>query len=129
MSNQSAPGQSTASSSPHPRALANEVWGGQGISLQINDKGAEIEYDCAHGTITEKIVPDGGAKFAVKGRHVRERGGPIRADQDDSGQPAIYRGSIDGDTMTLTVTLSESDEKVGTYTLTRGKVGRIRKCL
>jgi hypothetical protein len=104
------------------------AWGGDGISMEVTNSGAEISYDCAHGSITEKIVPDREGKFVVKGVHVKEHPGPIRVDEDASGQPAIYQGSIDGNTMTLTVKLSGSDETIGTFTLTRGKTGRVRRC-
>ena len=105
------------------------IWGGDHISLEVTDSGAEINYDCAHGSITEKIVPDGRGNFVVKGLHVREHPGPIRQGEDQAGKPATYHGLIDGETMTLTVTLSGSDEAVGTFTLTHGKSGRVRKCL
>ena len=123
-SNRSAP-----ASSQDTRALANGVWGGQGISLEINDSGAEINYDCAHGTITGKVIPDREGKFAAKGFHVREHGGPVREEEKANGQPVTYQGSIDGDTMTLAVNVSETKEAIGNYTLTRGKSGRIRKCM
>jgi hypothetical protein len=109
--------------------LAKGVWGGQGISLEVNDQGAQVNYDCAHGTITGKIVPDRNGKFVSKGSHTRERGGPVREEGISNGQPATYRGSIDGDVMTLVVTLSETDESIGRFTLTRGKIGRVRKCM
>ena len=104
------------------------TWGGDHISMNVTDNGAEINYDCAHGSITEKIVPDGQGNFVVKGLHVRERPGPVRKDDDLTGKPATYRGSVDGDTMKLTVTLSGSEETVGSFTLTRGSSGRVRKC-
>jgi hypothetical protein len=121
--------QSTPTSPQDARALANGVWGGQGISLELNDSGAEINYDCAHGTISGKVNPDREGKFVAKGFHVREHGGPVREEEKATGQPVTYRGSIEGETMTLTVTLSETRETIGTFTLTRGKSGRIRKCL
>jgi len=127
-SNQSQP-LSTTSSTQKSRALPNGIWGGQGISLEINDSGADINYDCAHGSISGKIVPDGDGKFVAKGFHVREHGGPVREDENRAGQPVTYQGSIEGETMTLTVTLSESKEKVGTFTLMQGKSGRVRKCM
>ena len=105
------------------------IWGGDHISMEVADSGAEINYDCAHGSITEKIAPDRDGKFLVKGSHVREHPGPIRSDEDQSGRPATYHGLIDGETMTLTVTLTGSKETVGTFTLTHGKSGRVRKCL
>lgn len=97
------------------------------ISLEVTDSGAEINYDWAHGSITEKIVPDREGKFVVKGVHIRERPGLVREGEDTTGEPAKYSGSIEGDTMTLTLSLAGAEE--GTYTLTRGKAGRIRKCL
>lgn len=103
-------------------------WGGEHIAMEVTDAGATIEYDCAHGRITEKIAPDADGKFEAKGAHKREHGGPTRDDEDD-GQPAIYRGSIKDETMTLTVELAKNNETVGTFTLTHGKQGRIRKCL
>jgi hypothetical protein len=103
------------------------LWGGQHISMEVSDAGAEIEYDCAHGRITEKIVPDRNGKFTAKGVHLREHPGPVRKGEN-SEQPASYQGSIDGDTMTLTVTLTQSKEMVGTFTLTHGKGGRVFKC-
>lgn len=104
------------------------TWGAQGISMEVSDSGAVISYDCAHGSISEKIVLDGQGHFSVRGHHMRERPGPTRADEDQTGQAASYRGSVSGETMTLTVTLSESNETVGTFTLTHGNSGRIRRC-
>jgi hypothetical protein len=104
------------------------TWGGEHIAMEITDAGATIEYDCAHGRITERIAPDAAGTCEAKGAHTRERGGPTRQGEDE-GQPAIYRGSIKNETMTLTVELAENNEAVGTFTLTQGKTGRIRKCM
>ena len=105
------------------------TWGAQGISMEVTDSGADIGYDCAHGSITEKIVLDSQGHFSARGRHASEHGGPIRLGEEKNDRPATYRGSVKGDTMTLTVTLSGSDETVGTFTLTHGKSGRLRRCL
>ena len=107
----------------------NGPWGAQGISMEVTDSGAEIRYDCAHGSITEKIVLDGQGHFSARGRHVTQHPGPTRDDEDQNGKPATYRGSVTGNTMNLTVVLSDSNDTVGTYTLTRGSGGRIRRCL
>ncbi|HEX6190156.1 MAG TPA: hypothetical protein VFZ40_19030 [Pyrinomonadaceae bacterium] len=105
-------------------------WGGEHIAMEVTDAGATIEYDCAHGRITEKIAPDAGGKFEAKGAYTRERGGPTRQREDeDNEQPAVYRGSIKDETMTLSVELEQQNESVGIFTLTHGKTGRIRKCL
>ena len=116
-----------ANTSAQSRDLRGQ-WGGQHIAMEVTDAGATIEYDCAHGRITEKIVPDADGKFEAKGLHARERGGPTRQGENNE-QPAVYRGSIKGETMTLTVELTQNNENIGEFTLTQGKPGRIRKCL
>jgi len=105
------------------------IWGGRGIRMQISDSGASLEYDCAHGSIDELIATDSTNRFDVKGVLVRERGGPVREGEDSEGEPARYTGHIDGKTMTLTVTLTRTNETVGTFTLSRGKAPRLVKCL
>jgi len=103
------------------------MWGGVHVSLEVTAGGANLDFDCAHGEITQKIIPGPDGKFAVRGTYAAEHGGPVR-DDEDSSKPATYRGAIDGDTMTLTVMLTDSDNQMGTFTLTRGKAGRIMKC-
>jgi hypothetical protein len=103
-------------------------WGGQGIAMDVSDDGATVEFDCAHGTITEKLAADTGGKFVAKGMFAREHPGPTRQDENLNGRPAIYSGDINDQTMTVTIKLEGTNETVGTYTLTKGKSGRIRKC-
>jgi hypothetical protein len=64
----------------------------------------------------------------VKGFHTRERGGPVPQGENNEEQ-AVYRGSIKDETMTLAVELAKSNESAGSFTLTQGKQGRIRKCM
>lgn len=104
------------------------TWGGQSIAMEVSDEGAEIEFDCAHGRITEKIAPDADGKFEAKGVFARERGGPQRMGENNE-QPAVYRGSIKEKTMTLSIELTRNKENLGTFTLTQGSTGRIHKCL
>lgn len=105
------------------------VWGAQGVSMQVTDAGAQISYDCAHGSISEKIVLDAQGRFSARGHHANEHPGPVRVDEDQNGKAASYRGTVTGNTMELTVTLADSNEVVGTFTLTHGTSGRIRRCL
>src|SRR6476646_10548734 len=57
--------------------LANGVWGGEHIRLEVTDRGATIEYDCAHSTIDEPIFLNSKGNFDVKGKYTPEHGGPI----------------------------------------------------
>ena len=103
-------------------------WGGQGISMEVTDSGATLEFDCASGTITEAIATDSSGKFSAKGLFARQHPGPTREGEDTEGQSATYDGVISGENLTLTITLVKGNEKVGTFTLTRDKMGRIRRC-
>jgi hypothetical protein len=104
-------------------------WGGQGVSMEVTEDGANLSFDCAHGSIAQAIAPDSNGKFAIKGLFAREHPGPIREGEDNGGAPATYAGVIEGETLTLTITLTQGNESVGTFTLTNGKTGRLRRCM
>lgn len=104
-------------------------WGGRGVILDVTDSGASIEYDCSYGNINEPIVLDKNNRFEVKGTHVTERPGPVRMGQGDGEQPALYTGSVDDKTMTLTVKLTNTNKVIRTLTLDYGKSSRLRRCL
>ena len=120
--------QTLSSSTPMSQRKISGLWGGQGISMEATDSGATLDFDCASGTITEPIVPDSAGKFSVKGRFARQRPGPTREDENNDGQPASYSGVVNGENLTLTITLAKNSEKVGDFTLAHGKTGRIRRC-
>ena len=103
-------------------------WGGQHIGMVVNNSGATIEYDCASGTIDEALVTADGI-FTAIGTHIRGHGGPVREGEIADKHPARYDGRTDGKTMTLDVTLTDSGEKLGTFTLQRGASPNVFKCL
>lgn len=104
------------------------TWGGEHIRLEVTEQGGLVEYDCAHGSIDQKIVPNAQGNFSLRGTHVRERGGPVRRDEAEDSHPALFVGRIEGDTMTLTVTESDTGEPVGEFTLVRGRQPHVVKC-
>lgn len=109
--------------------VRNGMWGGMHIGLEVSDSGARVVYDCAHGTIDQPMTLNSTSNFDVTGSHVRERGGPLRRGEGAEGEPVRYTGRIQDETMTVTVTLMDSKEAIGTFTLTYGATPRIRKCL
>lgn len=102
-------------------------WGGSHISMNVGERAATIEYDCAHGEIPGPLSVDGEGKFHLRGTFTRERGGPVRADETSKAEPATYSGTITGNKMTLTMKLSDSDESE-TFTLEKGKAAELFKC-
>jgi hypothetical protein len=114
--------------SPTAADLVGE-WGGEHIALTITPTGAVLEFDCAHGSIVEPIVPDAAGVFDVAGIYVREHGGPIREGEPPDSHPARYVGRIDGSRMTLTVTLTDGPKPQASYTLRQGAPPQVYKCV
>lgn len=118
----------SSSSVARQRRVSAGLWGGVHIAIEIGATSATIEYDCAHGTIKGPLTFDSRGRFSWSGTHTREGPGPIRLGRLPKSLPAIFFGSIKGDTMTMTVKLMDTNEVVETYTLKRGSQGRVRKC-
>jgi hypothetical protein len=119
------------SAAARPRTMQRSLsgtWGGQHITIEVGRGSASIEYDCANGTISGPLTVDSKGRFTWRGYYNREHGGPIRIGEKSNAQPAVYKGWIQNDTMTLTVTLANNDESLGTFTLKRGSRGRVFKC-
>lgn len=111
------------------QSVPTGMWGGDHAHLDVAKGGAKIEFDCAHGTIDGPLVMSSDGRFDLKGVFVRERGGPVRQGQEAKSLPARYAGSVDRKTMTLSVTLTDTGQDVGTFTLTQGRAGHLTKCL
>jgi hypothetical protein len=113
---------------PQDNHITPGVWGGEHVHLDVNSNSAKIEFDCAHGTIEGPLTVAANGEFSWKGRFAPEHGGPIRNNEEDSSAPATYSGSINEQTMRLTVRLDNQKEPLDTFVLTHGKEVRLRKC-
>jgi hypothetical protein len=102
------------------------VWGGDHLKLGVTADGANLEFDCASGTITHALSVDAQGRFRAKGSFTRERPGPVMRDSPGATQ-ATYTGTIQGDTMHLVVA-SGSPDPYGEYVLTRDRPGHVVKC-
>ena len=97
--------------------------------MQVTSDGARLEYDCATGAIDGPLRPDAGGRFTATGTHTPGHGGPIRVDEILPVLRARYDGRVNGDQMTLLVTLTESGTELGSFELRRGSSGAVFKCL
>jgi hypothetical protein len=97
--------------------VAAGAWGGVGISLVATEQGAQLEFDCALGEISEPLMLDPEGGFTLDGTFMPEHGGPIREDEVLESEPATYAGVIDGDQMTLTIHLLERGTISGPFAL------------
>src|ERR1044071_536500 len=102
------------------------AWGGEHVILEASKAGAEVEFDCAHGQISQAVVLDPHGNFDVAGTFTPEHGGPVRRDESTPPAPVRYSGHVIVDTMRLEVTLGKHD--VRTLSLTRGFHPTLRKC-
>lgn len=114
--------------SPTAPSTLEGTWGGDHISMSVGET-TRVELDCAHGSIASPIVIDSQRQFGASGTFVLEHGGPVRNDEPEDAHPASYSGSISGDRMLLTIRLTESNQTVGAFSLSRGSQGRVVKCL
>ena len=107
--------------------LATGTWGGDQAGLVVTTGGASTRFFCAHGAIEQPILLDSSGRFEAGGYTVFEAG-PTAIDDTPFRRPAIYSGSSDGKTMTLTVTLPTQNQKLGPFTLVFGQGTTLRPC-
>lgn len=83
------------------RTLGRGMWGGVHASLDVSEKGATLEFDCAHGSIDAPIRPDSRGRFEIKGVFVAEPRGHIRVGREPKPQAALYGGEVEGKKLKL----------------------------
>jgi hypothetical protein len=104
------------------------TWGGEHVRITVGAASSILEYDCAHGSIDQPFTVDTGGRFDLIGTHVPEGPGPTH-EGPPTTHPARYTGSTDGNTMTLTVTQTDTNETLGPFALALDAPGRVVKCL
>lgn len=112
-----------------PPSMVIGTWGGDHAGLVATPDSGTLEYDCAVGRITEPLRPGADGRFVATGTHTPGHGGPARIDEILPNRPARYTGRVDGDLMSLTVVMTDSNVTVGTFQLTRGRSPHVIKCL
>jgi hypothetical protein len=110
------------------KGLPVGLWGGEHISMDVTERGATIEYDCAHATIDQRIALDRRGRFDVPGRQVSEHGGPVRQNEEATGYPVRFAGQVNGKRMQLSVRNSVTKELIGNFALLYGGEPKLRKC-
>src|SRR5580704_7745588 len=78
------------------KALPNGTWGGEHIRMEVNDGGADIEFDCAKGSISQRLQLDDKGRFNVQGIYIAETPAPVSVD-GSTGIKATYIGTLNGD--------------------------------
>ena len=93
---------------------------GEAVAIKI-----EQTWCCVWGS----VVPDADGNFQSRGAHVFEHGGPVSQNEVPDEHAAMYHGWTDGREMRLTVLLLDTEEPIGTFSLTLDRTARLVKCL
>ena len=112
--------------SPALDAVPEGSWGGEHAALQVDASGADYELDCAHGRMESPLRLIAEGRFDVVGFYVPE-GGPTR--ESPPQLPARFAGSSDGARLTFSITLRDTGQTIGPFTVVRAQPPRLVKCL
>lgn len=99
------------------------------MGIQVEPDRANIEFDCARGSIEQPIFLNKKGRFDVAGIFVREHGGPVGENEPPDTHPARYTGRVYRKMMSITVTLTDTMETIGSFTLIYGQSPYVTKCL
>jgi hypothetical protein len=110
------------------------IWGGPHAGLSMQGGLADVQFDCASGTIDDPVYPAADGTFSVKGTYRTGAPGPIKVGQFFKSQNAMYSGQVtkaaakeSPRVMTLNVTL-EDGTPIGPFTLAEGTPPQITRC-
>jgi hypothetical protein len=96
--------------------------------MEVNDTGADIEFDCARGSISQRLEIDDKGRFKVQGIYIAETPAPAAVDGGVStGVKATYTGTLSGSSLRLEV-LIEGQDMPRTFDLVQGDQGHLAKC-
>lgn len=104
------------------------MWGGQNVQMDVTEDGAQLRFSCAQGKIDKPLTLDAEGRFNANGTFTAGAMGPTREDDPPKSRPAVYSGVVRDRVMTLSVTVPDDKEEGGTFELTHGEPGHIRRC-
>ena len=117
-------GCSSQSTLTFPGGVVTGTWGGNNAVLMADDTSGHDHIGCTYGNIHQPILESANGTFDVPGEQ------DITAYPVDRGvlHPARLRGTIVGNIMTFTVTLTDTTVTLGPVSLTYGKQPIIGPC-
>jgi len=116
----------TATMAPDSPVKAGQ-WGGPHISMTVASASTDIEFDCGRATAPATIDTDGDGRFVTNGTFLQERPGPTTPD-GPTQRPMRLSGTVKGNDMEMSIVLTDSNEDLGSFTLTFGTTPRLVKC-
>jgi len=102
-------------------------WGGQDANVILSGSGGTVEYGCGLAVLDQSWTVSPGGVFSATGQHYTE-GGPVPIGGTPP-HPARFIGQVHGNLLTFTETLTDLNQSLGPFTVERGKVVVLMKCL
>lgn len=115
-------------SQPKLYKVRTGTWGSAGVEMVVEKATVKLTFDCANGEIPITFKKDRKGNFKVEGTYTRRGFGPIRINNPPKAQPVIYEGKVTGRSMKFKITVIETGDVVGEFTVTRGQEAKIRGC-
>lgn len=120
-----------------PRYLAIGIWGVMGANLTVHTDSVSIDLSGANANFSPRPKLNARGEFNATGRYNQEGPGALPIDRDVSptrpkvvdGPNARFHGKVNGKKLELTITLVDSGQKLGPYSLEYGKTGRVIKIM
>src|ERR1700737_2989287 len=118
-----APNACSAATSAHITEVVG-TWGGDNAGLIVSNTDVHVHIGCTLGDALGPIHPDANGRFETTGTY------NVNAYPVDRGitHPARFTGQIIEQTMTLTVSLTDTTRVLGPVTLTYGKDPKMGPC-
>ena len=115
-------GCSAATSTPITDVVG--TWGGDNAGLIVNGNDVHVHIGCTLGDAVGPIVTDANGRFEFSGTY------NVDAYPVSRGitHPATFSGQIDGQAMTLTVSLTDTARVLGPVNLVYGKEPKMGPC-
>jgi hypothetical protein len=102
-------------------------WGGPHAGMTFEGGLAEVQFDCASGSIDTLVYLGKDGSFQAKGTYREGAFGPVRVGRIFRAHPATYSGNVTKDLMVLNVEL-EDGTKVGNFNLAKGVPAQLTRC-
>ncbi|MEJ2319703.1 MAG: hypothetical protein P8Y10_13085 [Gemmatimonadales bacterium] len=101
-----------------------------GVIMILTASGADLEWDCAAGQITEPFETAEDGLFDLEGTYTPGSGGPVQEDNPPVALAARYTGTqTELNRLTLSVEVPERDLTLGPYFMRLGQGVVLNRCL
>ena len=114
----------TATSTPTGNLVIQGTWGGDNAGLIVNVDDVHVHIGCTLGDAKGPVQTDLNGHFEATGTYNVDAY-PVNRGIE---HPAKFSGDVAGNTMTLTVSLTDTGQVLGPVTLTYGKQAQMGPC-